>query len=164
MAGRRVIAREIQSMLGLRFKVAESIVRLAEAPDGTVKQIGSRFTKRPMFAQEAKRIRAAAEERIRLVDEDEPERCPRLVDEATIAPFADCGVCKGSGKFDGDTCASCVWRRWYEREAKNGNVRSPEEVDALRSAAATPVDGTRCEGCRCLIPTPKLCHDCEGGT
>ena len=26
-------------------------------------------------------------------------------------PYSDCGVCKGTGKHDGDPCPACVWRR-----------------------------------------------------
>lgn len=72
MVGRQVIAREIQSMHGIGFQVAMTIVRLAEQPDNVVRRIGPSGRKRAMFSQEAKRIRASAEERIRLVDEDEP--------------------------------------------------------------------------------------------
>jgi hypothetical protein len=72
MAGRNVIAQEVQSMIGVGFQHAKSIVLLAEAPAETWKTIGARGRKRRMCQAEAARIRAAAEERIRLVDEDEP--------------------------------------------------------------------------------------------
>lgn len=48
-------------------------------------------------------------------------------------PYDDCGVCKGSGSFEGEPCASCVWRRWYNDGVAAGTHRTLEDVEANRS-------------------------------
>jgi hypothetical protein len=62
------VIREVESMLDRGgYKVARSIVKLAEAPADTWRQVGGR-RKRPMSQSEAARIVAQARERIALVD------------------------------------------------------------------------------------------------
>lgn len=43
-------------------------------------------------------------------------------------PYPDCTVCSGTGDHEGIPCSSCVWRRYAEE-----NIRTPEEVEALRN-------------------------------
>lgn len=76
---RRDVILEVQSMLDRGgWEIAKAIVKLAEAPDGTCKMIGpsgARARKsgqrRIWHTNEARRVVAAAEARIALVDEGE---------------------------------------------------------------------------------------------
>jgi hypothetical protein len=76
---RRDLILEVQSMIEHGgWQVAKSIVLLAEAPDGTCKMIGPsgptarrRRLRKIWHTNEARRLVAAAKERIALVDEGE---------------------------------------------------------------------------------------------
>ncbi len=77
---KRDVILEVQSMLEHGgWQVAKSIVRLAEAPDGTCQMIGPsgprsrRMGLRKIWhTNEARRLVAAAKERIAIVDDGEP--------------------------------------------------------------------------------------------
>lgn len=74
--GHNAIARELETMFDIKFKVAKSIALLAVKPEGTFQQIGKRDDprtgpgqrRRPMSQAEAKRIVDLAIDRIRLID------------------------------------------------------------------------------------------------
>ncbi len=70
-SGRRAVILELQSFLPpgfTRFQVCKDITKLAELPEGTVRQIGAGSKRRPMFQSEAARLVEEARRRIRQAD------------------------------------------------------------------------------------------------
>lgn len=76
---KRDVILEVQSMYGIGYQVAKSIVRLSEKTGDVFQQIGKKNDerpgpgqkRRPMSNAEAKRLVDAARERIALVDTDD---------------------------------------------------------------------------------------------